>query len=256
MSHVECPIPPVAGTLNSPVFWDSLSWILLEFSRVIIDDSPWARWLWRLLKATTGTSLSYATFQRLWYDCYVVPTCFFREPCEGALKAVLSALKVPTTLADEMSLAAMAKRRTFEESEHAVPGVRETLHKIRSLGYCVALLAICDCSDSHLERRLGRAQLNGLFDRVIQPDANLSVARCLDKSVVEGWWHHIPKLLHCVPQEIVFLSAFAPHLAAARRAGMHAVGIDIEGEPWDGPRVACLHELLRHTPERKKRLAV
>lgn len=224
--------------------------ILVDFCGVVCDGSGWSRWLCRLISRFSGMPLDYATFTRNWYEHYIVRLARDRASHQDALRSLLASFSLPDRLMDELCLAASARRRDFQQSEHALPGVREALVSLRHERLTVGLLAICDWDAIALQDDLQRMGLSALFDYVVCSDA-----QPLIDSHGKILWAHIAQRLGYACRDMVLVSAHPDRLNEAQQSGMVAIGINADPLQWQGPTVQHISELA-YMLAQPRRLAV
>jgi phosphoglycolate phosphatase-like HAD superfamily hydrolase len=126
--------------------------IVFEPAGVLYDSTLWWRWLLSLLTRLNPTC-PVEHFERLWQREYLPAVQQGRRELAEAFEACLAASGYARCQIEELTAAAMVRRRELELEVHPLPGVAATLTRLRAAGFRLALT--CDSTSRRTNWLLG-----------------------------------------------------------------------------------------------------
>src|SRR5262245_7182407 len=97
--------------------------LVFDLCGVLFDDTIWTRWLFQLV-SRVGPRLCYDAFVRGWDEQFVPYVNSGRRDYWEAVRQYLESLELSRAAADEICVAARARRRQFDESIRPLPGTK------------------------------------------------------------------------------------------------------------------------------------
>ncbi len=215
--------------------------VLIDQCDVLYDDTVWSRWLHQLI-ARMATFPSYQDFREWWERDYLTRVHRGELGYWEAIRELLAKSGLARGQIEEVCVAATARRKMFEESLLALPGVKTALAQLNARGLRLALFAKCAFTAPQVHRILQRMGIEGCFDEVL---VSLELAKAAGASCL---WTAAAARLGEHPSSIAFVSARPPHILAAQATGMLVIGIDLAVSMSDVIRVDQITDLPRVLP--------
>jgi len=222
--------------------------IVFEPAGVLYDSTLWWRWLLALLARLNPTCPG-DRFERLWQAEYLPAVQTGRRELAEAFEACLAASGYARCQIDELTAAAIVRRRELELEVHPLPGVSATLARLRAAGFRLALTCDSTSPPDELGARLARYHLDGSFEVVL---CSIELGRIKPDVLA---FRAIQQRLDLAAERLLFVGCRAGDLAGAAACGLSTlmIGPGNAPGPWPRPhahlpRLADLIRELRPIP--------
>lgn len=195
--------------------------LLFDAGDVLYDATPGRRRLLRVL-GQLGLHAQYPYFFRIWERNFLQDVYCGRRTYGEAFKAMLLSFGFSDPQIDEVAAATNIKRRTLEEPDRLLPGVRETLGRRELAGLSLGVLTNATMPSVEIERQLAALGLAGRF-RWIFSSVDLGIAlprREAYTAAVEA--------MGLAPDQVAFVGHDSGELAGAAKAGLTTVALNHE----------------------------
>jgi FMN phosphatase YigB (HAD superfamily) len=197
----------------------TLSALILDLDNVLVDVSPWRRWLLQLLNRI-GLHTHYQAFFCAFEQDYLGDVYCGRRDYWEALRAYLLAAGVTRGRVEEVLAAAHGKVGELWASARPLPGVMGTLADLTSRGVRLALLTNAVASTPEIEERLQRLGVAGRFATILS-SRDLGFAKPMPES-----YSAAITALNTPAEAIGFVGHSALELAGAGLAGLTTFAIN------------------------------
>ncbi len=204
---------------------------------VLYDATAWRRWLLQLLNRL-GRRASYQDFCRIWDRDFAGEVHRGCRAFEEAFQAFLRSMGLSSAEIDEVQAACQARRRQWEETARAFPGVKPTLARLHAAGYVLGVLSDSDRPGKDLERQVERFGLGGMFAAVV---SSIDVGEIKPEPVC---YRTALEQMGLTARETAFVGHDTLELAGARHVGMETIGFNFDAEAEADVFVARFEELL------------
>lgn len=198
---------------------ERISGLIFDAGDVLYDTTPGRRRLLRVL-AQMGLHTQYACFFRIWERNFLREVYCGRQSYVDAFRAFLKSFGFTEPQIDEVAVATNVQRRTLEEPERLLPGVRETLGRRELSHLSLGVLTNATAPSVDVERQLTTLGLAGRF-RWIFSSVDLGIAmpqRAAYCAAVEA--------MGLSPQQVAFVGHDCDELAGAAAAGLTTIAIN------------------------------
>ena len=195
--------------------------LLFDAGDVLYDATPGRRRLLRVL-GQLGLHAQYAYFFRIWERNFLQDVYCGRRTYLEAFRAMLTSFGFSEPQIDEVAAATNVMRRTLEEPQRLLPGVRETLGRRELAGLSLGVLTNTTLPSVDLERQLAMLGLAGRF-RWIFSSVDMGIAlprREAYTAAVEA--------MGLTPDQVAFVGHDSGELAGAAKAGLTTIAIHHE----------------------------
>ena len=230
------------GTCDPVRLLEGVEAIVFEPAGVLYDATLWWRWLLPLV-ARSHPACPIERFEQRWQDEYLPAVQTGRRELAEALEAWLAACGCPRRQIDELTGAAISRRRDLELEVRPLPGVTAVLKRLRETGFRLALSCDSTSPREELARRLARYQLEQAFETVVP---SIELGRTKSDLLA---FHVIESKLSLAGERLLFAGCRASDLAGAACCGWTTllVGPANSPGPWPRPhaRITRLPDLLR-----------
>jgi len=211
--------------------------LLFDLCGVLFDDTIWSRWLFQLV-SRIGRRLCYDDFVRGWEDQFVEDVNSGRRDYWEAVQEYLLSLGFSRAAANEICVAAKARRKQFDESIRPLPGTTTGLANLAARGQRMAVIGNVPYDGEIVRQRTGRLGLNEFFADVLSSfDAGKAVA----PQARYGWF---AERLGVAPAAISFISGSANELRSAAAAGLATIAWQLPEQQRSANSITHLQELL------------
>ena len=197
----------------------TLSALILDLENVLVDVSPWRRWLLQLLNRI-GLHTHYQAFFCAFEQDYLGAVYCGQRDYWEALRAYLLAAGVSRGRVEEVLAAALGKVGELWADARPLPGVMGTLADLTSRGVRLALLSNSAASTREIEDRLQRLGIAGRFTIVLS-SRDLGLAKPMPES-----YGAAITALNTPAETIGFVGHSALELAGASLAGLTTFAIN------------------------------
>jgi HAD superfamily hydrolase (TIGR01509 family) len=242
---------PAIGTARSLL--TGIDAIVFEPAGVLYDSTLWWRWLLSLLTRLNPTC-PVEHFERLWQREYLPAVQQGRRELAEAFEACLAASGYARCQIEELTAAAMVRRRELELEVHPLPGVAATLTRLRAAGFRLALTCDSTSPPDELASRLARYHLEGSFEFVL-----CSIELGHTKPGVLAY-QAIQQRLNLAVERLLFVGCRANDLDGAAACGWPTVMVGPGNAPGPWPRphahLPRLADLLREVRPTRPTAAV
>lgn len=195
--------------------------LLFDAGDVLYDATPGRRRLLRVL-AQLGLHAQYAYFFRIWERNFLADVYCGRRTYAEAFRAMLRSFGFSDSQIDEIAAATGVPRRTLEEPERLLPGVRETLARRELAALSLGVLTNATMPSVDVERQLAALGLAGRF-RWIFSSVDLGIAlprREAYSAAVDA--------MGLAPDQVAFVGHDCGELAGAAKAGLATIALNHE----------------------------
>lgn len=195
--------------------------LLFDAGDVLYDATPGRRRLLRVL-GQLGLHAQYAYFFRIWERNFLQDVYCGRRTYLEAFRAMLTSFGFSEPQIDEVAAATNVMRRTLEEPQRLLPGVRETLGRRELAGLSLGVLTNTTLPSVDLERQLAMLGLAGRF-RWIFSSVDMGIAlprREAYTAAVEA--------MGLTADQVAFVGHDSGELAGAAKAGLTTIAIHHE----------------------------
>ena len=203
--------------------------IVFEPAGVLYDSTLWWRWLLALL-ARLNLTCPAEKFERRWQAEYLPAVQTGRRELAEAFEACLAASGYARCQIDELTAAAIVRRRELELEVHPLPGVSATLSRLRAAGFRLALTCDSTSPPDELGARLARYHLEGSFE-VVQCSIELG---CTKPNLLA--FRAIQQRLELSAERLLFVGCRAGDLAGAAACGWSTLMVGPGNAPGPWPR--------------------
>lgn len=211
--------------------------LLLDAGGVLYDDTLWRRWLLRLLRQL-GLHTHYRCFFYVWDHDHLVDVYRGQRDFCRAFRDFLLSLGMSAGQADEVEIACRSRRRYLEAETRPLPGVKNTLLRLRESGVRLAVVTNSIDPASAIREHLDRWGIDGLFAAVVSsadlgqalpdPECYLAALESVEVSA----------------EEAAYVGHDAAELAGARAVGMPAIAFNFDTNALADVYLARFDDLL------------
>lgn len=230
------------GTGDPGRLLEGVEAIVFEPAGVLYDATLWWRWLLPLV-ARSHPACPIERFEQRWRDEYLPAVQTGRRDLAEALEAWLAACGCPRSQVDELTVAAISRRRELELEVRPLPGVAAVLTRLRAAGFRLALSCDSTSPRDELARRLARYQLEQAFAAIV---SSIELGRTKPDLLA---FRAVESKLSVAGERLLFAGCRASDLAGAAACGWTTllVGPGNSPGPWPRPhsRITRLADLLR-----------
>lgn len=214
--------------------------LLFDLCGVLFDDTIWTRWLFQLV-SRVGARLCYDQFVRVWDERFSADvTCGRRDYWEAVFEYLL-VLNVPRAAADELCVAARARRRQFDESIRPLPGTKAGLATLAAQGHRLAVIGNVPCDTAHVRQRVAHLGLNDFFCEIL---SSFDLGR---GSAPDSRYCQTAQRLATSPECVWFVSGSESELRDAAAQGLTVVAWQLTRTEVTALAIDHLHNLLSLT---------
>jgi len=205
---------PLAARMNVPGSKPDV--LLFDLCGVLFDDTIWSRWLFQLV-SRVGTRLNYEQFVRAWEERFVVDVNSNRRDYWEAVQEYLESLDLSRAAANEICVAARARRRQFDESIRPLPGTKSGLANLIACGHRVAVIGNVPYDAITVRKRIAHLGLSEFFSEVY---SSFDAGREFPAKSRYAW---IGERLRIAANAIWFISGSTVQLGDAAAAGIRTI---------------------------------
>lgn len=212
--------------------------LLFGAEDVLYGNTSWRRWIWQQLQRI-GIRHPYEEVWCRW-DAGFAPSIYTGDQSlPDVLYSFLRSFDLPHSTVCELEVAALARKRDWEEHLRPVLGVRPALCRLVAMGVRLAIVADSEYSSSELRHRLERAQLGTFFQAIV---TSRDVQRL--KPDPAGYQAALAEL--CVSSaDTVVLGESKVELEGAKRLGMQTIGLNCDRDAPADRHIGSFGDLLR-----------
>jgi beta-phosphoglucomutase-like phosphatase (HAD superfamily) len=211
--------------------------LLFDLCGVLFDDTIWTRWLFQLV-SRVGTRLCYDEFIKGWDERLVIDVNCGRREYWEAVQQYLESLDLSRAAADEICVAAKARRRQFDESIRPLPGTKTGLTKLAAHGHRMAVIGNVPYDTATVRQRISHLGLSEYFEEFL---SSFDVG---SQASPQSRYRCIAERLKATPQAILFISGSAAELRDAFAEGLSVIAWQLPQPLKAVHSIDQLHELL------------
>ncbi|NLX96501.1 MAG: HAD family hydrolase [Rhodopirellula sp.] len=235
----RCP----AGSLSRPI-----RGLLFDMGDVLHDTTLWRRWLLQLL-GRLGLRTNYRSFYHVWDRDFLADVHRGRREFCEAFQAFLLSVGLTPAQIDEVQAACQARRRQWEDTARALPGVKPTLARLQSAGYVLGVLSDSEHPSDALSRQLDRFGIGGFFSTVVS-----SIDLGETKPHPIGYRTALERM-KILPEQAAFVGHDTLELSGATGAGLQTIAFNFDPDAKADVFIARFDELLDVTAAARAHLA-
>lgn len=203
--------------------------IVFEPAGVLYDSTLWWRWLLSLLTRLHPTCPA-DQFERRWQAENLPAVQMGRRELAEAFEACLAASGYARCQIDELTAAAIVRRRELELEVHPLPGVPAAIARLRAAGFRLALTCDSTSPPDELGARLSRYHLEGSFE-VVQ--CSIELGRIKPDVLA---FRAMQQRLNLAAEQLLFVGCRTGDLAGAASCGWSTLMIGPGNAPGPWPR--------------------
>ena len=211
--------------------------ILFDMCNILYDDTVWRRWVLRLL-SRLGLSTNYCSFFRIWDRDYLDEVHRGQREFRQAFASFLRCAGLSSGQIDEVEAASHARRRHLEAHSRPLPGVRNTLWRLRQQGFAMGVISNSEHPAAALRRRLQRFGIEKLFPTVV---SSIDLNCCMPDAasyLVALQFMKLP------PDKVAFVGHDRLELAGAQAVGMPTVAFNFDNDAQADVHISRFEELI------------
>jgi HAD superfamily hydrolase (TIGR01509 family) len=247
--HEELAAGQAPAVISTRDLLKGIEAIVFEPAGVLYDSTLWWRWLLSLLARLHPTCPA-DEFERRWQAEYLPAVQTGRRELAEAFEACLAASGYARCQIDELTAAAIVRRRELELEVHPLPGVSAALARLRAAGFRLALTCDSTSPPDELGARLARYHLEGSFE-VVQ--CSIELGRIKPDVLA---FQAIEQRLNLAAEQLLFVGCRPGDLAGAAACGWSTLMIGPGNAPGPWPRPhAHLRRLADLVRELRPKLA-
>jgi FMN phosphatase YigB (HAD superfamily) len=195
--------------------------LLFDAGDVLYDATQGRRRLLRVL-GQLGLHAQYAYFFRIWERHFLQDVYCGRRSYGEAFRAMLSSFGFHAAQIDEIAAATNVQRRTLEEPDRLLSGVRETLGRRELAGLSLGVLTNATMPSVDLERQLAALGLAGRF-RWIFSSVDMGIALPRREAYMAA-----VEAMGLAADQVAFVGHDSGELAGATKAGLTTIALNHE----------------------------
>jgi FMN phosphatase YigB (HAD superfamily) len=199
----------------------SIAGLLFDAGDVLFDATPGRRRLLRVL-AQMGLHTQYPYFFRIWERNFLGEVYCGRQTYLDAFRSLLRSFGFTGPQIDEIVAATNVQRRTLEDPESLLSGVRETLARRELATLSLGVLTNATGPSVDVERQLTDLGLAGRF-RWIFSSVDLGIALPQKAAYLAA-----VDAMGLTPKQVAFVGHDTGELAGADAAGLTTIALNAE----------------------------